>query len=289
MRPATCCFSSLPSLFTWRLYYGLLEMRELPPSRIAVVFAFLPLVDHPVRTLVCMIVLIFAILHTCCSRTWPTRRARSVGRTTRSSEENDDERPWPLAALGFRGALFLLIALRGTDRRRHDRRRDGRLRLDRRHRNRFLSFLKTEMYWRFSSFDFSVIPLFSDDGQFRQPRRCHHGLVFAPPGAFIGHFPRAGFAMGGDRADAPPFGTISGSSLANRRHDGSGLAAGIAQVQVFAVLRHPARLAAGGTLGRADPAVDSRSSSTPSWWKETSSSCFQAAFIPGILAAIGLT
>ena len=48
-----------------------------------------------------------------------------------------------------------------------------------------LSFLKTEMYWRFSSFDFSVIPLFLMMGNFAVsrgqqlgralPRRPRHG------------------------------------------------------------------------------------------------------------------
>src|SRR5262245_62972636 len=75
----------------------------------------------------------------------------------------------------------------------------------------FLSFLKTEMYWRFSSFDFSVIPLFLMMGNFAN-RAGVTTALFRAASAFIGHF-RGGLAMAAIGGCAA-FGTISGSSLA---------------------------------------------------------------------------
>ncbi|PYN98208.1 MAG: C4-dicarboxylate ABC transporter permease, partial [Candidatus Rokuibacteriota bacterium] len=74
-----------------------------------------------------------------------------------------------------------------------------------------LSFLKTEMYWRFSSFDFSVIPLFLMMGNFANRAGVTQAL-FRAASAFIGHF-RGGLAMAAIGGCAA-FGTISGSSLA---------------------------------------------------------------------------
>src|SRR5918999_4167007 len=74
-----------------------------------------------------------------------------------------------------------------------------------------MSFLKTEMYWRFSSFDFSVIPLFLMMGNFANRAGVTQAL-FRAAAAFIGHF-RGGLAMAAIGGCAA-FGTISGSSLA---------------------------------------------------------------------------
>ena len=72
-----------------------------------------------------------------------------------------------------------------------------------------LSFLKTEAYWRFSSFDFSVIPLFLMMGNFAN-RAGVTTALFRAASAFIGHF-RGGLAMAAIGGCAA-FGTISGSS-----------------------------------------------------------------------------
>src|SRR5690242_18272138 len=56
-----------------------------------------------------------------------------------------------------------------------------------------LSFLKTEAYWRFSSFDFSVVPLFLMMGNFAN-RAGVTTALFRAAAAFIGHF-RGGLAM----------------------------------------------------------------------------------------------
>ena len=74
-----------------------------------------------------------------------------------------------------------------------------------------LSFLKTEMYWRFASFDLSVIPLFLMMGHFAARAGITKAL-FRAASAFIGHF-RGGLAMAAIGGCAA-FGTISGSSLA---------------------------------------------------------------------------
>jgi C4-dicarboxylate transporter DctM subunit len=74
-----------------------------------------------------------------------------------------------------------------------------------------LSFLKTEMYWRFSSSDLAVIPLFLMMGHFAA-RAGITTALFRAAAAWIGHL-RGGLAMaavGGCGA----FATVSGSSLA---------------------------------------------------------------------------
>jgi tripartite ATP-independent transporter DctM subunit len=145
-----------------------------------------------------------------------------------------------------------------------------------------LSFLKTEMYWRFSSFDFSVIPLFLMMGNFATRAGVTQAL-FRAASAFIGHF-RGGLAMaaiGGCTA----FGSISGSSLAT--------AAMMGQVSLPELRRYKysgsfatGALAAGGTLGALIPP------SIPLiiyaiMVEGNIVQLFQAAFVPGILAAIG--
>jgi C4-dicarboxylate transporter DctM subunit len=144
-----------------------------------------------------------------------------------------------------------------------------------------LSFLKTETYWRFSSFDFSVIPLFLMMGNFAN-RAGVTTALFRAASAFIGHF-RGGLAMAAIGGCAG-FGTISGSSLAT--------AAMMGQVSLPELRRYKYRasfatgcLAAGGTLGALIPP------SIPLiiyaiMVEGNIVQLFQAAAIPGVLAAI---
>jgi C4-dicarboxylate transporter, DctM subunit len=144
-----------------------------------------------------------------------------------------------------------------------------------------LSFLKTETYWRFSSFDFSVIPLFLMMGNFAN-RAGVTTALFRAASAFIGHF-RGGLAMAAIGGCAG-FGTISGSSLAT--------AAMMGQVSLPELRRYKYRasfatgcLAAGGTLGALIPP------SIPLiiyaiMVEGNIVQLFQAAAIPGLLAAI---
>jgi len=144
-----------------------------------------------------------------------------------------------------------------------------------------LSFLKTETYWRFTSFDFSVIPLFLMMGNFAN-RAGVTTALFRAASAFIGHF-RGGLAMAAIGGCAG-FGTISGSSLAT--------AAMMGQVSLPELRRYKYRasfatgcLAAGGTLGALIPP------SIPLiiyaiMVEGNIVQLFQAAAIPGVLAAI---
>jgi tripartite ATP-independent transporter DctM subunit len=144
-----------------------------------------------------------------------------------------------------------------------------------------LSFLKTEAYWRFSSFDFSVVPLFLMMGNFAN-RAGVTTALFRAASAFIGHF-RGGLAMAAIGGCAA-FGTISGSSLAT--------AAMMGQVSLPELRRYKylpsfatGCLAAGGTLGALIPP------SIPLiiyaiMVEGNIVQLFQAAFVPGILAAI---
>jgi tripartite ATP-independent transporter DctM subunit len=144
-----------------------------------------------------------------------------------------------------------------------------------------MSFLKTEMYWRFSSFDFSVIPLFLMMGNFAN-RAGVTTALFRAAAAFIGHF-RGGLAMAAIGGCAA-FGTISGSSLAT--------AAMMGQVSLPELRRYKyspsfatGTLAAGGTLGALIPP------SIPLiiyaiMVEGNIVQLFQAAAAPGVLAAI---
>lgn len=144
-----------------------------------------------------------------------------------------------------------------------------------------MSFLKTEAYWRFSSFDFSVIPLFLMMGNFATRAGVTQAL-FRAAAAFIGHF-RGGLAMAAIGGCAA-FGTISGSSLAT--------AAMMGQVSLPELRRYKYRgsfatgcLAAGGTLGALIPP------SIPLiiyaiMVEGNIVHLFQAAAVPGVLAAI---
>ena len=145
-----------------------------------------------------------------------------------------------------------------------------------------LSFLKTEMYWRFTTFDLSVIPLFLLMGHFAERAGITRAL-FRAAAAWIGHF-RGGLAMAAVGGCAA-FATVSGSSLAT--------AAMMGQVALPELRRYnyaggfaTGALAAGGTLGILIP---------PSivliifaiMVEANLVSLFQAGFLPGILAAAG--
>src|SRR6185295_2919955 len=144
-----------------------------------------------------------------------------------------------------------------------------------------LSFLKTESYWRFSSFDFSVVALLLKKKNFAN-RAGVTTALFRAAAAFIGHF-RGGLAMAAIGGCAA-FGTISGSSLAT--------AAMMGQVSLPELRRYKYRasfatgcLAAGGTLGALIPP------SIPLiiyaiMVEGNIVQLFQAAAIPGVLAAI---
>ncbi len=145
-----------------------------------------------------------------------------------------------------------------------------------------LSILKTEMYWRFTSFDLSVIPLFLMMGHFAA-RAGITASLFRAAAAWLGHF-RGGLAMASIGGCAA-FATISGSSLAT--------AAMMGQVALPELRRYKysgalatGTLAAGGTLGILIPpsivliiyAIMVEASIV---------SLFQAGFLPGLLAAAG--
>jgi len=145
-----------------------------------------------------------------------------------------------------------------------------------------LSFLKTETYWRFSSISLTVVPLFILMGQFAAKAGLSQAL-FSAANAWLGHF-RGGIAMAA-LGGCAGFSTISGSSLAT--------AATMGQVALPELRRYrysgslaTGTLAAGGTLGILIPpsivliiyAIMVEASVVQ---------LFQAALIPGILAALG--
>ncbi|MPY70044.1 MAG: TRAP transporter large permease subunit [Alphaproteobacteria bacterium] len=145
-----------------------------------------------------------------------------------------------------------------------------------------LSFLKTEMYWRFSAPDLTVIPLFLMMGHFAA-RAGITAAVFRAAAAWIGHR-RGGLAMASVGGCAA-FATVSGSSLAT--------AAMMGQVALPELRRYgysgalaTGTLAAGGTLGILIP---------PSivliifaiMVEANIVALFQAGLIPGLLAAAG--
>ncbi|AWI81404.1 MAG: C4-dicarboxylate ABC transporter permease [Betaproteobacteria bacterium HGW-Betaproteobacteria-13] len=145
-----------------------------------------------------------------------------------------------------------------------------------------LAYLKNAPYGRFSLYDLSVVPLFLLMGQFA----THGGLsraLFKAGNAFIGHW-RGGMAMAGV-ASCAGFGAICGSSLAT--------AATMSHVVLPELKRHQYKpslaagsLAAGGTLGILIPP------SVPLviyaiLAEQNIAKLFLAAFVPGILAALG--
>ena len=148
--------------------------------------------------------------------------------------------------------------------------------------NMFLSKLKTETFTTFSSYSLSIIPMFLLMGQFATLSGMSSSL-FRAAESWLGHR-RGGVAMAAVGACAG-FGAICGSSLAT--------AATMSRVALPELRRYgysggfsTATLAAGGTLGILIP---------PSvilviyaiLTEQNIAKLFLAAFIPGILAAIG--
>jgi tripartite ATP-independent transporter DctM subunit len=144
-----------------------------------------------------------------------------------------------------------------------------------------LSQLKTIVYWRFSTYDLSVVPLFMLMGQFATRAGLSQDL-FRAANVWVGHL-RGGMAIGAIGACAG-FGAICGSSLAT--------ASTMGQVALPELRRHgyePAlatgTLAAGGTLGILIP--PSVILVIYAIIVETSIvTMFQAALIPGLMAAL---
>ncbi|MEK9660707.1 MAG: TRAP transporter large permease [Alphaproteobacteria bacterium] len=145
-----------------------------------------------------------------------------------------------------------------------------------------LSFLKTETYWQFTNESLSVVPLFLLMGQFAAKAGLSQAL-FAAANAWLGHF-RGGIAMAAIGGSAG-FGTIAGSSLATAATMGQVALPELRRLNYAGSLATGA-LAAGGTLGILIPpsivliiyAVQVEANVA---------TLFQAAFIPGVLAALG--
>ncbi|MCJ7872979.1 TRAP transporter large permease [Phaeobacter sp. J2-8] len=146
----------------------------------------------------------------------------------------------------------------------------------------FMAKLKSETYSTFSSYSLSIIPLFLLMGQFATLSGMSSAL-FKAAESFLGHR-KGGVAMASVGACAG-FGAICGSSLAT--------AATMSRVALPELKRYgysggfsTATLAAGGTLGILIP---------PSvilviyaiLTEQNIAKLFLAAFVPGILAAIG--
>jgi C4-dicarboxylate transporter, DctM subunit len=145
-----------------------------------------------------------------------------------------------------------------------------------------LNYLKNSAYARYSIYDLSVVPMFLLMGQFASRGGLSGGL-FGAANAWIGHH-RGGVAMAAIGACAA-FGAICGSSLATAATMGQ-----VALPELRKLKYSPAlatgTLAAGGTLGILIP---------PSvvlviyaiLTEQNIAKLFIAAFVPGILAAIG--
>ena len=145
-----------------------------------------------------------------------------------------------------------------------------------------LSFFKTGAYARFSVYDLSVVPLFLLMGQLATQGGLSRAL-FQAGNAFIGHW-RGGMAMASVTACAG-FGAICGSSLATAATMGQ-VALPEMKANHYSGRFATATLAAGGTLGILIPP------SVPLviyaiLAEQNIAKLFLAAFIPGILAAIG--
>ena len=145
-----------------------------------------------------------------------------------------------------------------------------------------LSFFKTGAYARFSVYDLSVVPLFLLMGQLATQGGLSRAL-FQAGNAFIGHW-RGGMAMASVTACAG-FGAICGSSLATAATMGQ-VALPEMKANHYSGRFATATLAAGGTLGILIPP------SVPLviyaiLAEQNIAKLFLAAFIPGILAAVG--
>jgi len=144
------------------------------------------------------------------------------------------------------------------------------------------SYLKTEMYWRFTSFDLSVIPLFLMMGNFAARAGITNSL-FRAAAAWIGHL-RGGLAMASIGGCAV-FATISGSSLATAAMMGQVALPQLRRYNYSAAFATGA-LAVGGTLGILIP---------PSivliiyavMVEANIVALFQAGLVPGLLATAG--
>lgn len=145
-----------------------------------------------------------------------------------------------------------------------------------------MSFFKHAAFARYSSYDLSVVPLFLLMGQFATNGGLSKAL-FKAGNAMIGHW-RGGMAMAAVTSCAG-FGAICGSSLAT--------AATMGQVALPELKAHnyserlsAAVIAAGGTLGILIPP------SVPLViyaiiTEQNIAKMFLAAFVPGIIAAVG--
>ena len=148
--------------------------------------------------------------------------------------------------------------------------------------NTLLSYLNTSAYWRFSTYDFSVVPLFLLMGQFAT-RAGMSKALFDAANVFVGHR-RGGVAIAAIGGCAG-FGAICGSSLATAATMGQVALPELRRFNYSGALATGA-LAAGGTLGILIP---------PSvilviyavLVEANIATMFLAAFIPGIIAAIG--
>jgi C4-dicarboxylate transporter DctM subunit len=144
------------------------------------------------------------------------------------------------------------------------------------------SYLKTETYWRFTTESLSVVPLFLLMGQFAAKAGLSQAR-FAAAYTWLGQY-RGGVAMAAVGGCAG-FGAISGSSLATSATMGQVALPELRRFNYSGALA-TGSLAAGGTLGILIP---------PSvvliiyavMVEANVATLFQAAFIPGILAALG--
>jgi C4-dicarboxylate transporter DctM subunit len=144
-----------------------------------------------------------------------------------------------------------------------------------------LSQLKTIAYWRFSTYDLSVVPLFMLMGQFASRAGLSRDL-FRAASAWVGHL-RGGMAIGAIAACAG-FGAICGSSLATASTMGR-VALPELRRNGYAPALATGTLAAGGTLGILIP--PSVILVIYAIIVETSIvTMFQAALIPGLLATL---
>ena len=146
----------------------------------------------------------------------------------------------------------------------------------------FLNYLQTAVYARYSVYDLSVVPLFLLMGQFATQGGLSRAL-FRAGNAVIGHW-RGGMAMAVVTACAG-FGAICGSSLATAATMGQ-VALPEMRAQRYSPRLATATLAVGGTLGILIPP------SVPLviyaiLTEQNIAKLFMAAFVPGILAAVG--
>lgn len=145
-----------------------------------------------------------------------------------------------------------------------------------------MNYFKNLAYGRFSVYDLSVVPLFLLMGNIAAKGGLSRRL-FAAANAFIGHY-RGGVAMSSVGACAA-FGAICGSSLATAATMGQVALPELRRLHYSPRLAG-ASLAAGGTLGILIPP------SVPLviygiLTEQNIAKLFMAAFIPGVIAAIG--